>query len=679
MQPEVVEARRRRRRLRRPPTHWFLLVVALTVLVVMLGTSAALEAGDGVAPGPPGLDDPSSTGPVLDLSGARLRSGRPDGQTIGLAIVGLPDGETVGELLDLLDRHRASATWFVTGPDATWRPSTVRRIGAGAGEVGTLGHGGDLRGEAAWRVRFQLSAAQAALAASTRATAPLLALADAPHRATLDRPALRVAHTASGRGHLLVAGAPASEADAGDVAMVLAGAGDEPLAEVADLLRRADQEDRRVAAVGAATGLDADEVNPAAGVWTRVNAWLLVVAVVASGWVAGALPWIFYPLTALVGIRALLSVVLGLLHGRRRTVADPWTGPVSVVVPAFNEATGIASTLRSLVASDWPHGLDIVVVDDGSDDGTADIAEGLGLPGVRVVRQANTGKPGALNAGIRVAAADVVVLLDGDTVFEPGTMAALVAPFADGRVGATSGNAKVANRDSLLGVWQHVEYVMGFNLDRRMLDVVKGITTIPGAVGAFRREALVEVGGVSEDTIAEDTDLTIALSRRGWRIAYRADAVAWTEAPSSVGDLWKQRYRWGYGVLQAVWKHRRAWVEPHLVGPVGLTYTFLFQVVVGLLAPIVDVAALFAALTGEGDIVATWLLFVVVQVVMAAIALRLDGESLRPLWAVPLQQLFYRQLMYLVVIQSVAAAVVGARLRWHKLHRVGIDAAALPS
>lgn len=107
---------------------------------------------------------------------------------------------------------------------------------------------------------------------------------------------------------------------------------------------------------------------------------------------------------------------------------------------------------------------------------------------------------------------------------------------------------------------------MGFNLDRRMYDVLGCMPTIPGAVGAFRREALDRVGGMSEDTLAEDTDVTMALHRDGWRVVYAENARAWTEAPESVQQLWSQRYRWSYGTMQAIWKHRRAVIER---GPSG--------------------------------------------------------------------------------------------------------------
>ncbi len=148
-----------------------------------------------------------------------------------------------------------------------------------------------------------------------------------------------------------------------------------------------------------------------------------------------------------------------------------------MLVPAYNEAKCIESTVRSLMASEHP--IEVLVIDDGSSDGTALIVEAMGLPNVRVIRQLNAGKPAALNRGIANARHDIIVMMDGDTVFEPSTVGELVQPFGDPKVGAVAGNAKVGNRDSLIGAWQHIEYVMGFNLDRRMYDVLGCMPTIP--------------------------------------------------------------------------------------------------------------------------------------------------------------------------------------------------------
>ena len=266
---------------------------------------------------------------------------------------------------------------------------------------------------------------------------------------------------------------------------------------------------------------------------------------------------------------------------------------MSVIVPAYNEAANIAATVRSLVASDYPR-LEVIVVDDGSTDGTAAIVESLRLPDVRLVRRPNAGKPAALNTGIRLARGDLLVLVDGDTVFEPDAIGQLVQPFADPDVGAVSGNTKVANRRGLLGRWQHLEYVIGFNLDRRLFDLGECMPTVPGAIGAFRREALLDVGGVPAATLAEDTDLTMAILRAGWRVVYEPTAIAWTEAPSTLRQLWRQRYRWCYGTMQAMWKHRAALRERGPAGKLGrrgLVYLTLFQVLLPLCAPAVDVYA----------------------------------------------------------------------------------------
>jgi cellulose synthase/poly-beta-1,6-N-acetylglucosamine synthase-like glycosyltransferase len=266
-------------------------------------------------------------------------------------------------------------------------------------------------------------------------------------------------------------------------------------------------------------------------------------------------------------------------------------------------------------------------------------------------------------------------MVDGDTVFQRDTIRNLVQPLSDPRVGAVSGNTKVGNRRGLLGRWQHLEYVVGFNLDRRMYDLLRCMPTVPGAIGAFRRAALNAVGGVSTDTLAEDTDLTMAVSRAGWRIVYEERAIAWTEAPATLTALWRQRYRWCYGTLQSVWKHRgavRQGGDGRWLGLVGLPYLMAFQVLLPLLAPIIDIYALYGLLFLDArKVVVYWFAFLALQVVAAAYALHLDRESLRPLWTLPLQQFVYRQLMYLVVIQSVVSALGGVHLPWHKLERTG--------
>jgi cellulose synthase/poly-beta-1,6-N-acetylglucosamine synthase-like glycosyltransferase len=210
-----------------------------------------------------------------------------------------------------------------------------------------------------------------------------------------------------------------------------------------------------------------------------------------------------------------------------------------------------------------------------------------------------------------------------------------------------------------------------------MFDVLQCMPTVPGAIGAFRMTALRSVG-VSSDTLAEDTDLTMALARAGWRVVYEESARAWTEVPGSLRQLWRQRYRWCYGTLQAMWKHRRSVFARGRaggrLGRRGLTYLTLFQVLLPLLAPAVDLFAVYGVLFGSaGYVLAVWAGFAALQVFAGAVALRLDREPMRAVWWLPLQQLVYRQLLYLVTIQSVVTAIVGTPLRWQKIRRRGIS------
>ncbi|MGW2232747.1 bifunctional polysaccharide deacetylase/glycosyltransferase family 2 protein [Streptomyces sp. NPDC001759] len=408
----------------------------------------------------------------------------------------------------------------------------------------------------------------------------------------------------------------------------------------------------------------------------------LVAAVAVAEWTVPALSVGLVVVGVAVMGRFGMMLVLARRHYRQRNKRRfSWgptvTRPVSVIVPACNEKECIANTLRSLSRSTHP--IEIIVVDDGSTDGTSEIAReaarSLGMTNVRVVRQENAGKPAALNNGVRSASHDIVVMMDGDTVFEPETVAQLVQPFADPAVGAVAGNAKVGNRDTVIGAWQHIEYVMGFNLDRRMYDLLRCMPTIPGAIGAFRRDAVLQVGGMSEDTLAEDTDITIAMHRAGWRVVYQEHARAWTEAPGSLKQLWSQRYRWSYGTMQALWKHRKSLTDrgpSGRFGRVGMPLVVIFQILTPVCAPLIDVFTAYSMIFVDfWAALCAWLAVLGIQLVCAAYAFRLDREKYRYLLMMPLQQLAYRQMMYLVLIHSCITALTGGRLRWQKLKRTG--------
>lgn len=606
------------------------------------------------------------------------------------------DGPTrwTEDILDVLQSHQVPATFFVLGARASARPDLMQRMYAEGHEVGvhTFTHV-NVANATPWRLRLELDQTQLAIAAATGNTTSLLR---PPYSSEVDaiRPAeweairragnYRVVYTdldtedwaRPGVDSIVRAGLPTGSQ--GAVIMLHDGGGDrgQTVAALDQLITELKGRGYTFDTVTSAVGLSSPW-HTATHV-QRLQGELVSVAVRSAGWLTSAVKVAFVGLAALAVLRSVLLIALARRHNRLGPpvpLARRWQlPPVSVVVPAYNEEVGIAATLRSLVASDYPN-LDVVVVDDGSTDSTAAVVAGLGLPGVRLIRQPNAGKPAALTTGIAAAEHAILVLVDGDTVFESSAVRELVAVLANPDIGAVSGNTKVGNRRSLLGRWQHIEYVIGFNLDRRMFDVLRCMPTIPGAIGAFRREAIADAGGITDETLAEDTDLTMAIIRAGWRVVYAPLARAWTEAPATLGQLWRQRYRWCYGTIQAMWKHRPAVIESGPGGNLGrrgLTYLLAFQVLLPLLAPVVDIAAVYSIVASpEPQLLYAWLVFLALQLVTGAYAFRLDDEPLRPLWSLPLQQFVYRQLMYLVVIQSVWSALYGLRLRWQVMRRSG--------
>ncbi|MFF5964180.1 glycosyltransferase [Streptomyces collinus] len=618
-------------------------------------------------------------GPVIGINRDGIRTGAMPARTVALTFDGGPDPVWTPRLLDLLRQHNARATFFVHGAQAARHPELIRQIRAEGHEIGSNTYTGAVLGEAsAPRFRVELELTQSALAGATGERTQLLRMPRTTSPDTLCGREWQAARRAAGYGYVLVAADKGSRRPAQGIVRQLSQT-ESAYQEARRLLRNRTVE--RFTTVSDGLGL-VPYASP-----SLVERWLGqgLIRVTGLGQVfSTAMIWILGVAGGLGVLRLLLLVLFARAHVRRlerfRTGA-PWmretSGPVTVLVPAYNEEAGIGATLRSLLDSTHRQ-LQVVVIDDGSSDRTADIAENMGDARVEVVPQVNAGKAAALNRGLAHARYDIVVMVDADTVFEPDAVERIVQPLAHPAVGAVSGNTKVGNRRSLLARWQHLEYVFGFNLDRRMFEVLECMPTVPGAIGAFRRDAVIGVGGISEDTLAEDTDLTMALWRSGWRVLYEESAVAWTEVPTSLRQLWRQRYRWCYGTLQAMWKHRGAVFGSGPAGRFGrrgLTYLALFQVALPLLAPVIDVYALYGVLFRDPwESAAVWFVFLGVQIVCSGYALRLDGEPVRALWSMPFQIVVYRQLMYLVVIQSLVALLLGSRLRWQRMKRSGTAA-----
>jgi cellulose synthase/poly-beta-1,6-N-acetylglucosamine synthase-like glycosyltransferase/peptidoglycan/xylan/chitin deacetylase (PgdA/CDA1 family) len=691
-----------------PRAHWALLTLFTLLLLAELCLNGYVTHAGAEGRGPHARPDAAGTVPAAVTGGGPIQHVGADGsvntramppKTIALTFDDGPDPDWTPKILAVLARYHAHATFFQIGSRVNQYPEISRQVLAAGHEIGshTFTHV-DTAGTPAWRLNAELTLTSNAIAAATGRRPELMR---PPYSSTPD--AVRAADFAAVRrissaGYILVlsdhdtedwrrpgvqaiVSAAQPSRGAGAVVLMHDSGGDraQTVAALEALLPRMQAQGYRFVTVSEGLGLPG---TPRATTAQRWRGQALRLAQLTGAWLAHAMTMLMLLAAVLTGLRLIVQLWCAQLHRRRirRGSRQPlqYLGRVSVIVPAYNEAANIAGTVRSLARNDYPW-LEVIVVDDGSTDGTADIVERLHLPMVTVIRQRNAGKPAALNTGIRHAVGELLVLVDGDTVFQPDAVGRLVQPFRDPGVGAVSGNTKVANRKGLLGRWQHLEYVIGFNLDRRMFDIARCMPTVPGAIGAFRRSAVHRVGGVSAQTLAEDTDFTMAVIRAGWRVVYEPAAVAWTEAPSTLRQLWRQRYRWCYGTMQAMWKHRKALIQRGAAGRLGrrgVGSMLLFQVLLPLCSPMIDIYALYGLIfLPLGRVVAVWAGFTAAQVAVAAYALRLDGERYGPLWSLPLQQIVYRQLIYLVAVQSTVMALLGGRLGWHRMVRTGAASA----
>src|ERR1700686_4966999 len=431
---------------------------------------------------------------------------------------------------------------------------------------------------------------------------------------------------------------------------------------------------------------------PSQSVYTRTDAVAFMV-LSTGGWL---LQWTFIIGIVLgvgelgvIGARAFAQWVRSRRRERLHS-GEQYEPFVSIIVPAYNEERVIEATIRSLLNSNYEN-FEIIVVDDGSRDRTSEVVrENFGEePLVRLCTEPNAGKAAALNLGLRHVKGDVIVALDADTQFPGETIRALARRFADPQIGAVAGNAKVGNRINIVTRWQALEYITSQNMDRRAFASLNCIPVVPGAVGAWRRELIERCEGFSSDTLAEDQDLTLRIRKLGYKIGYEESAIGWTEAPHSLKMLARQRFRWAYGTLQCLWKHRDTLFRPRYgaLGFVALPNVWIFQVLFPLISPVMDlilIYTLFSALldrlqqpsaysfTNLRQVLFYYALFLAVDWSAACFAFVLERkERWSLLWWLFLQRFCYRQVMYYVMVKSVTTAVRGAVVGWGKLERKG--------
>jgi cellulose synthase/poly-beta-1,6-N-acetylglucosamine synthase-like glycosyltransferase/spore germination protein YaaH/peptidoglycan/xylan/chitin deacetylase (PgdA/CDA1 family) len=628
------------------------------------------------------------------------RGGKSKGKVL-LSFDDGPDPRWTPQILDLLQRRGVKAVFFVIGENAQARPDLVKREFDEGHTVGnhTYTHP-DLSRVSPLRMEMELNVNERLLewitgrepklfrppyhsdeALDETAQAAIIARASQLGYLTLGQdidPEDFAQHDARAIADRALAGAAN-----GSVILLHDGGGDRSatLAAIPLILDGLAARGIQLGTPEEMTGMSRDQLLPPAA---RAPASALVagadsVVFGIMGGLARALGPLFGIAIALLALRAVLLAILAPLQARRArrkgAVRPPPGLTVSVVVPAYNEEGVITRTVESLLAQEPPV-LEVVCVDDGSKDRTLAVLHEKfdGNPRVRIFGKPNGGKATALNLGFAEARGEVVVALDSDTIFATETVARLTGPFADPRVGAVAGNAKVGNRVNRLTRWQALEYVTAQNLERRAWDLADAVPVVPGAVGAWRRQAVLDLGGFHEDTLAEDTDLTLRLIAAGHRVVYAEHALAYTEAPETVRALLKQRFRWTYGVLQACWKHKSRLFRRGggVLGWLILPTFAIYQFVVPFIAPAVDLLLILALLRGQAAAtLGYYLLFFALDLLLSAVAILLEGEELALLIGLLVQRIAYRQLLWVALVRSLWNALAGFAVGWGKLARTG--------
>ena len=645
------------------------------------------------------------------------RTGSADPKAIALTFDDGPDGTWTPQILDVLERKHVPGTFFMVGENALAHPEIVNRIVADGGEIGnhTYTHPNLAKASEA-EARLEINATQRVVEAYTGRRMTLFRAPYFGDAEPTTQDELAPALLAQQLGYTIVG----LHADAEDwqrpgvarivnnvleavhksnpertvnVILLHDGGGDraQTVAALPIIIDRLRAKGYHFVPASALAGFGPSRAMPAISGSDLVNVRVDAAIFLLIAGFGVALSWIFYVAITLGIARAVGMAGLALWQsGRRRADPPTLTPTVSVIIPAFNEERVIASSVARVLASDYPS-LDVIVVDDGSKDRTSAIVaeEFANEPRVTLLTLRNGGKAAALNRAMGHARGEIIIALDADTQFEPTTIRRLARWFSDPEMGAVAGDARVGNRVNLVTRWQAIEYITAQNLERRALAGFDAMTVVPGAVGAWRRAALEQVGGYPEDTLAEDQDLTIAIQRAGWRVTYDPRATAWTEAPESFKALAKQRYRWAFGTLQCLWKHRAILRkgEPAGLAWIGIPQAWLFQIALAAVSPLIDLALVlsifstilrvtqhgWAQTSGDvGTMGLYWLAFTVVDVICGWIAYRLDGHGKRlPAVLMIAQRIVYRQLMYWVVLRAISSAIGGWSVGWGKLERSG--------
>jgi cellulose synthase/poly-beta-1,6-N-acetylglucosamine synthase-like glycosyltransferase/peptidoglycan/xylan/chitin deacetylase (PgdA/CDA1 family)/spore germination protein YaaH len=389
-----------------------------------------------------------------------------------------------------------------------------------------------------------------------------------------------------------------------------------------------------------------------------------------------------------------LFAIIDRLRKRTNYATADYCPRVAVLIPAYNEEKVIVRTIRSVMMSNYKN-IRILVIDDGSKDKTYEMARAAYPKDIEsgrltVLTKPNGGKADALNYALDHVDEEIYVGIDADGVIAHDAITRLVPHFANPKIGAVAGNAKVGNRVNLWTRWQALEYITSQNFERRALDLFDVVMVVPGAIGAWRTEAVKAGHGYHPDTVAEDADLTMNLLEQGYSVIYEDQALAFTEAPVNADGLMRQRFRWSFGILQAIFKHRGAIQKHRAMGLFALPNILIFQIMLPLVSPLIDfmfVAGVFhyfidkhfhpetTSTASFYKLIAFFAAFLLIDFIASTLAFALerkhpaskgDGWLLFHIW---IQRFSYRQVFSVVLFKTVKRAIDGKPFSWDKLER----------
>ena len=453
----------------------------------------------------------------------------------------------------------------------------------------------------------------------------------------------------------------------------------------------------KIVQVSALMGKTTAEVMPPLTFWQHLRAIPDSIAFSVVDIIGNFIVMVFFVGDVLMSARLIFVGLLAVIDRLRKPYhkATPGYAPrVAVLIPAYNEETVIVRTIRSVLSSDYKN-LHVIVIDDGSSDRTAEVASEayageIKAGRVRVLTKPNAGKAAALNYALDRMSEEIYVGIDADTVIAADAISKLIPHFEDPMIGAMAGNAKVGNRVNLWTRWQALEYITSQNFERRALDLFHVVTVVPGAIGAWRTAPVKAAGGYPVNTVAEDADLTMNLLEQGLKVDYEDRALAFTEAPIDMKGLMRQRFRWSFGTLQAVWKHRAAFVRNKAMGLFALPNILIFQMFLPLVSPFIDLLFVYglvnffvdrhyhpesASTASLEKLVFYFLGFLVIDFVTSSAAFSLerrhpankgDGWLLFHIW---LQRFAYRQVFSIVLFKTLKRAIDGKPFNWDKIER----------